>query len=606
MRRLVLLSLLVLLSVNCSMHVNAAGKITTDPNARSSGSVASQANSSEPAVDDRISQKISYEANRKMLSEVVADLSKLTGIKFTCGRSNMDWRAQEIKIDVFAKDITVSNLMDITAHAAKCEWSRYPDRDKWAYCINEDQSSEEQMQIRANMLTDEDTVYRRNYIQQLNNLDTLSTSNIAKLKQENPCLYLLKSSGTVKSIKSFLGDAPEVTEAWIKGEELSITTDTISNSGQQTYDSILFTAKQLYKLMSLPGEQASTQSAGTSNVLIKVDKPIGSEKFGRITISELPLLIFDPRDAAAKIRGRIVLAAAEQQRPIKEIYQEMKTEYTQALGARLNQPAEVDYLEEPLMDHPTDSTLLQKIKLDVQGNKFEDFASALAKASGTSLAIGYTSSLSMYIRSVNWKSIIDTSQEVELKTVLDKITEITHCNWQKKEAGIEFLDRKWIRNRAARVPESWLRRWRGEASSTGTLSLETMIDIAALQDAQRQTVLNDDVLAAVSPDAKESLSDIVNNNLDLLRLYNMLEHDQRKALFDSSGLNIKAMTQDQQKAIQSMAAADTLQQAGQFILYATKQPQDKQTQYSFVARSSSGTMLAQWKFISPQYPGASK
>jgi hypothetical protein len=106
----------------------ADGKITVDPNGPGSPVAESVSD-----TDARLAQKITYEAKRKTVQAILADLTKLTGVKLHAGYGNSDWQVRDRKMNIFAKDIPLSNLMNSIARVMKFRWSVNHEVDPCTY-----------------------------------------------------------------------------------------------------------------------------------------------------------------------------------------------------------------------------------------------------------------------------------------------------------------------------------------------------------------------------------------------------------------------------------------------------------------------------------------
>ncbi len=93
-----------------SISAGAVGKITVDPNA------GPQKASVETISGSDLTQKVIYEARRKTVSSILSDLSKMTGVTLMAGYNNEDWQVRDRRMNIFAKDVPLSNL-----HQLHCE-----------------------------------------------------------------------------------------------------------------------------------------------------------------------------------------------------------------------------------------------------------------------------------------------------------------------------------------------------------------------------------------------------------------------------------------------------------------------------------------------------
>ena len=110
----------IVLFASVSTAALALGKITVDPNA---GPIVSTSETKQ-AVDKRLDQKVTYEARRKTVLAIMNDLSAATGITFRAGYNNEDWQVRDRKMNIFARDVPLTELMSSIAHVMKFKWKR--------------------------------------------------------------------------------------------------------------------------------------------------------------------------------------------------------------------------------------------------------------------------------------------------------------------------------------------------------------------------------------------------------------------------------------------------------------------------------------------------
>lgn len=123
MRILRLLALTAFLA-SSAVTLSMADKVTVDPNA----APRQKADSNKPFVsydpaadsDPRMAVNVSYEAVGVRLSDVVAGISKKTGVSILCGSSKNDWRCRDIPMALYVKDVPLGVLLRGIASAAHC------------------------------------------------------------------------------------------------------------------------------------------------------------------------------------------------------------------------------------------------------------------------------------------------------------------------------------------------------------------------------------------------------------------------------------------------------------------------------------------------------
>ena len=111
--------LTVAMAAVVSSSVWAVGKVTVDPNTSITANAKAAAE-----TDARLDRKITYEARRKTVSAILADLSALSGVTFHAGYNGMDWQVRDRKMNIFVHDVSLRELMDSIAHVMKFKWSK--------------------------------------------------------------------------------------------------------------------------------------------------------------------------------------------------------------------------------------------------------------------------------------------------------------------------------------------------------------------------------------------------------------------------------------------------------------------------------------------------
>ena len=88
----------------------AVGKITVDPNVPGA-----EAAEDTPKPDTRVAEKITYQAKKKTVLAILTDLTELTGVTLKAGYNTKDWQVRDRKMNIFAKDIPLAQIMNSIA-----------------------------------------------------------------------------------------------------------------------------------------------------------------------------------------------------------------------------------------------------------------------------------------------------------------------------------------------------------------------------------------------------------------------------------------------------------------------------------------------------------
>ena len=548
MKRVMFAMLLVLLLFAASINAYADGKTTVDPNAQ----VAQSEKTSEvkDTQDLRCAQKVTYEAKRKTALAILDDLSEVTGVTLKAGYNNQDWQVRDRRMNIFAKDIPMNELMNSIARVMKFKWSRSGEKDVWTYRLYEDKQALMEAEKRAALEEERQKQIQAEKIDKilagLDSIANLSRADLAKIRDENPYLYLVATTGMGTPLKQFLNEAPDVKNALISGSELNLSADYLSPAAQASMGQLIQQTSKLEGMMSgrdktLPSDFES--NLGQISIQINRSKrmmqsnPMGNFLLGDINLSypghsnDIPIL--DPDSKIAKLTAKMLIKSIEENKSLEDLPKEISLDFMQAVASDIKS---IDS-GEAVVEHPDDPGLHVKVKLKPTGTYLEDIEGALAEASklpvisdsfGKTRGMGYS------------------DKEVELRDALDDITGKYRYNWEKQFQAIEFRDRDWYKKKLAMVPEAWLEKWRQTFKKTGTLELDDLAEISSLTDEQLNLNIRDD----------EVLNQIyygtVMQKRDLLRFYACLSTTQRTEIFTDTGLDLRSLSESQLKLMEPL------------------------------------------------------
>lgn len=587
--------------------VNAQGKLTIDPN-----TIKQQlAQETSTDIDIRLAQKVTYEVKRGTVTAILADLTKLTGVEFKAGYNNQDWQVRDRRMNIFAKDLPLADLMSSMARVMKFKWSRGGKDNAWTYRLYMDrrtlldaEAQHAREEERENALIAEK---RQAALDSFANADNLSQAELAKLKEDNPFLYVLASSGMAGSMGDMFKEAPVLTEAITTGEPIILSASDMSASGQASLTSFIKNTFNLIKditgkdvplstdIGSLVGEsyveinrQTGDPDSDMARSLMLADINI---KMGKDSNINFPL--FDPESAVGRTLGEVLLKAKEGTIPLDKINEEANKDLEQALVSDIQK----NDFGEAQVDHPDDPTLQVKVKMTVESKMLADIEAAFAKTTQFGVI---SDSFGKTEAPFNLPK-----DDTEIKALLDKITTTCRYNWDKRKNVIEFRDRDWFNNRAAQIPDAILEKWRETLKITGTLEIDDLAEIARLSQQQfNLNISKDDVLS------RANLEKVIYYNRDLLRVYAGLTNTQRFALFSVSGLNTNELSADQWVELRKVI----LRRDNNFLsnpdatitLACSSEPVDKQVKYKFTATSSNRQSPLNWEILSPKYEEPTK
>lgn len=597
--RILLAIILTFIACTCT---HAAGKITVDPNTPEAQAAKEEANAK---TDERLAQKVTYEAQRKMVSEILADLTKQTGVTFKAGYNLIDWQVRDRRMNIFAKDIKLADLMSSIARVMKFKWSKSEEVNPPTYRLYMDRKTlldaESQRQREEQRLADEQAKLRKKTLDEFANVDKLSPQDLAKLKKDSPFLYLTATTGIAKSLGGFFSTVPAASEALATGQPLTMSAAALNPASQQA---MLQAMQSIWKLNAI--EQSNTPFPqelvdNIGKVTLEINRsqeelkgrPEASILLGNINIwygdKSVDLPMIDPDSNIAKLVGKLAIQSMEENRPIHEITKDQQQLQSEAMAAMMSdikkmQPAE------PEPEHPDDPKLHEKIKLEPENNMIEQVEKAFAKASGLVIV-----SDQFGRQRIDFAAI---KGEYELKDGLDKFENLFSYNWELHSSTIELRDKQWFRKRTLQIPEAWLEDWRQTLKKTGTLDIDDLSQIAMLTPEQlEQNIAPDGVLSRASHTGN------IYANREVLRLYASLTASQQALIFTQLGLDLRSLSQNQWAYAQKLVVrVDTPDNANlPVILTGIKKQEGKHFAYIFTMSVSKDVPDVTWSFNTPEY-----
>ena len=211
----------------------AVGKSTVDPNAKAA---------LRDAVGPDTSQHVTYDAKRKMVVSILADLSKMTGVTLKAGYNDDDWQVRDRRMNIFVKDVPLSDLMNSIARVMKFQWSKREDGDVVSYRLYMDRKVV--LGAECKRLAEEERIRQRQararerLLSGLEEAATMSDGELERLKDASPYVYSL-----VKGEGSHLLDLCKrsgVREAWLSGEEWTGNYLDLADADERQYPEVGF------------------------------------------------------------------------------------------------------------------------------------------------------------------------------------------------------------------------------------------------------------------------------------------------------------------------------------------------------------------------------
>ena len=576
------------------------GKVTVDPNAP--GTVTNQETVIEK--DERLDQKVTYEAKDKTVAEILKDLTVQTGIVFRAGQNSKDWESQDVKMCIFAKDLPLRELMNSMARVMKFRWVKEGEPNAYTYRFY--MSGRTKQEAEARRIREEEDARKRIIEKRTKAFESYmaaanaSPAELEKLKKENPFLYVAAKENLLQPIVSLFRQVPGVYDALLNGQELSIPASELSSEAQtalvQSVRNIRRFEKKITGLQrGIPDDLSDKLSQTTISInkhLADVQDMRGMDFLLGIVQIELPkdqmhLPIMDPESSIAQLFGKAILTSEEEQKPLEDQLQKIESEAAKAIQEYLKKSDTGD----PEPEHPDEPALHEKYTFNPQKRQFPEVLAELAKVTGLSIvADRYDTPLGL---------LQLKNEQIELKEILDAIATGYSYNWEKHGSVLEFRDKMWYKKRAAMIPQAVIKAWRDKLKKTGTLDIDDLAQIANLTFEQfRMNVASEKDLS------RTTLMPLYFSSRDILRLYGALSETQRAMLFANEGLDLHSLSPEQWVLAAKIISArnSTYLSLGDvpIIMTAKAEAVGKQVAYS-ITISTEGLDPIRYNFTTPAY-----
>lgn len=511
--------------------------------------------------DARLDRKVTYEARHRSVSAILADLSEMSGVTLKAGMNSNDWQVRDRKMNIFAKDIPLSELLSSIARVMKFKWIINHKADPWTYRLFLDRKTllgADAEAYRSQDAFDREVMRRRkNLVDTIMNLDdNPSPDDLAKLRQENPYLYLLQTRGAGKLFKSLFKEVPGLVETFIRKDDNMVVD--ISKVSPETQDLLLTAMQNKWQLKGYKWGgngapfpdfvQEKLVSEGEMAFELK-PRELSWEKDQQWDFGGLGVFVGgrffhvvnlqEPSSPLVQQIADSELQAYEKDVSVQDVWKATKSTYDKL---RLNEVKSLEKImpSEPEVEHPDEPWLHSKVKMKVDGSKLVDFEAALASVSGFAV-------VSDSFRVTQGAASVSES-ETELKGVLTAITDGFRYNWDKRGGVLELRSKDWFRKRTTQIPDAWLDEWKADAKKNGYVPLDDWTEIALLTNPQiEENVKTDEVLGQGDVfswtfiDARPSM-----------RFYAALTSSQRVSLFGEMGLPVKSLSPEQYQLLARM------------------------------------------------------
>lgn len=322
--------------------------------------------------------------------------------------------------------------------------------------------------------------------------------------------------------------------------------------------------------------------------------PMANSMLGEIAMRAgdqfMDMPFFDPESKRAKMVGNAIVKIRDEGQPMDEVVRGMQYEMNSAAMLDMKK----DDSGEPAIEHQGDESLDAKIKLKPKKNKLEEIEAALADASKFVVVSDSFGQSGMRLPG----SL--SEEETTIREALDKIADTRHYNWDKRNSVIELRDRNWYRKRMAQIPEARIKAWRDTLKKTGTLDIDDLTQITALnQEEFNVNIMSDDDFI------RGNLPGVYFGSRDVLKAYGTLSESRRSAVFSTDGLNLSALSPDEwrqfEKLITQRKPSYLEGEQDVITLRATRAQRGKLFDYTFTISSADDLPPIKWAFTTPEY-----
>ena len=572
--------------------------------------------------DKRLDQKVTCKLRHKTVSSVLACLQGLTGVKLTAGYRETDWQVRDRKMDIFARDLKLGDLMQSIARVMKFKWERTGEPGKRRYRLFMDRKvfleSEARLWRREEEFRKKQTERRTALLDRLAGLAKASPQDLARLKDESPFVHALATSGVGGALDRLFAQSPAARDAFLDKQEFALCGGDLPAAGQQAALALLRGIHGIsspFRGSSEPLPEDIADRVGSLNITINPeDSSSDADSFGasffqrfmlgQVTVAytrpregasnvsdteEIELPIMDPESGLGKALGKAMADPASMR----------SSDGTSASFSFKLEPKEFEERDfgEPQVKHPDDKEPKTEIDLAAKTAKpgaseqhfetVEDLFEAISEASGMSLVADCYGKTELRLQQ---------SSKIPLRGALDTISMCLARNWWTYGSTIELRDRYWFRKRSLQIPEAWLEKWRATFTKTGTLEIDDLAEMAKLAGESAKYAANigrDEVLGCWS------VSSAVRGSRTFLQFYASLDADQRAAVFTESGLNAEALTDAQWRLARQHCASWT-PESGLVLTASRKAGKFYPVDYSFKACTADGAET-HWTINSPKY-----
>lgn len=564
----------MLLAVSGAVCLGQVIKI--DPNTPSAS--APQEEPQDFWTDNRLEQKVNYEAKIKPVRDILDELTDLTGVKLNAGYNFNDWQVRDRRMIIIAKDLPLKDLMQSIARVMQFKWSRADKDGVWTYRLVMDRQTllgEEAQRYREEQRESEYIVKQREKLVDLMDKSSQYTEKeLEGMRESDPYSYAVVKSGVGVAMADLMRGAPEVRQALQRGEKQEISGKDMSAEAREA---LVRLAKASRKLeFDQRGSESDAYLADVSSnpeqIFVRFNEMLGAlpagEPLRRCILGDLRISVCGPPDAEGVMTGAssFFLGFLSPDSSVGKSFGQLANRVIEGevsmdsarteLDDRASQLITTERTNsdwgEPLAEHPEDLDLERVVKFELPkyktGNGVEyesksrdDVFTAFVKATGMSIVSDYFNpSIDFQPPFGSWKS------EARVVDALAFVEQSFISNWWRHGGVIDVRDRYWFRKRAMQVPDEWIERWMGELKSKGYIGIDNLAQICSMSQEQFHYTFP----AAYQIENLDSVYNDSRANA-LLRFYASLSKYQKETLMQG-GLDTRSLSQAQWQKLEQV------------------------------------------------------
>ncbi|WP_319586257.1 hypothetical protein [uncultured Desulfobulbus sp.] len=526
-----------------------------------------------PAKDVRLDKKVSLSFNSGKLEDILASMSKSSGIDFTAGNNDRDWRVRERKVTIYAKDISVGSVMDELSKLLGYRVSRQGKENQWSYLFWQDLKSK---QLEAEMVTaakadaaDRAMKLRQSALDSAQAALDMSQEDALKLKDTDPWTAYLGGTKSGRGFASLMEGisqfSPVESDLMLRGQGVNISLDSLpANVAQAANDSTSGGFGGMIRQMAqgqldnvrpsgisfLPmgelGGGAMAGMAGFGGMAIITGTVPGMPDMGGMSPfgGGVPLGIFPitsgnslvggvfgkmlfAMDEGKSLADTIAQVAAQSTDPdllAESLARESVTEKNPPTDPDLTREIEVKDMRKDVVMSQNDPS---KTK-EGQGKMIEEISRAfgmpvIVEAFNSSMPVG------PFVR----------PGKQPLYKVLVAFEKAGYI-WEKGSGTFRVRPEDWALERSYEIPDAFIQQYKDILAKQGEFTLEDIANIAyVLTDDQIQNNL------VAEPELTYALMGLmspVGGSRGLLRVYGSLNNQQRAAIKSAQGLPFQQLS----------------------------------------------------------------